>query len=138
MTDEFSDQIGKLHQHIEHVSHQVGEVKRGQDDLHREHTQLRERVDQLERSVSRDIDNLAAHEREAEVYRGHLLEGFERLSGNIEKLDGRFERHASKEEEDRKEVIKGQRTTIRSILLAAVTFASTGFVVLWQTGMLSQ
>ena len=63
MTDEFADQIGKLHQHIEHVSHQVGEVKRGQDDLHKEHMQLRERVDLLERNVSRDIDNLAAHEK---------------------------------------------------------------------------
>jgi regulator of replication initiation timing len=137
MADEFSEQIGKLHRHIEHVSHQVGEVKQGQDELHREHMQLRERVDQLERSVSKDIDNLAAHEREAELYRGHLIEGFERLSGNIEKLDSKFGEHARQEELDRKEVIRGQRTTIRSILLAALTFFSTGMVLLWQTGVLT-
>ena len=137
MTDDFSDQIGKLHQHIAQVSHQVGEVKRGQDDLHKEHMQLRERVDLLERNVSRDIDNLAAHEREAEIYRGHLLEGFAKLTGSIENLDARFGRHAEAEEKDRKDVIKGQRTTIRSILLAAATFFATGFVLLWQTGNLS-
>ena len=137
MADEFKEQIGKLHQHIEHVSHQVGEVKKGQDELHREHAQLRDRVDQLERSVSRDIDHLAAHEREAELYRGHLIEGFERLSVNIEKLDNKFGEHAHQEEKDRKEVIRGQRTTIRSILLAAVTFFTTGAVLLWQTGVLS-
>jgi regulator of replication initiation timing len=137
MTDEFADQIGKLHQHIEHVSHQVGEVKRGQDELHKEHMQLRERVDLLERNVSRDIDNLAAHEREANVYRSHLIEGFERLSLGIERMDKRFESHAMQDEQDRKEVIKGQQTTIRSIILAALTFFATGFVLLWQTGNLS-
>ena len=137
MTDEFADQIGKLHQHIEHVSHQVGEVKRGQDELHKEHMQLRERVDLLERNVSRDIDNLAAHEREANVYRSHLLEGFERLSAGIERMDKRFESHAAQDEQDRKEVIKGQQVTIRSIILAALTFFATGFVLLWQTGNLS-
>ena len=137
MTDELGDQIGKLHQHIEHVSRQIKDVKAGQDDLHKEHMQLRERVDLLERNVSRDIDNLAAHEREANVYRSHLIEGFERLSTNIEKMDRRFESHAKQDEEDRKDVIRGQRTTIRSILLAAATFFATGFVLLWQTGNLS-
>ena len=137
MTDDLHSELGKLHQHIEHVSHQVGEVKRGQDELHREHMQLRERVDLLERNVSRDIDNLAAHEREAEIYRGHLIEGFKQLNNSVVSLDSRFEKHAEAEEADRKEVIRGQRTTIRSIILAAITFASTGFVVLWQTGVLT-
>ena len=137
MTDELGDQIGKLHQHIAQVSHQVGEVKRGQDDLHKEHMQLRERVDLLERNVSRDIDNLAAHEKEAEIYRGHLLEGLGRLTNSVDHLDKRFGAHAEAEEKDRKEVINGQRTTIRSILLAAATFFATGFVLLWQTGSLS-
>ena len=137
MTDELGDQIGKLHQHIEHVSRQIKDVKAGQDDLHKEHMQLRERVDLLERNVSRDIDNLAAHEREANVYRSHLIEGFERLSTNIEKMDRRFESHAKQDEEDRKDVIKGQQVTIRSIILAALTFFATGFVLLWQTGGLS-
>ena len=137
MTDELGDQIGKLHQHIAQVSHQVGEVKRGQDDLHKEHMQLRERVDLLERNVSRDIDNLAAHEKEAEIYRGHLLEGLGRLTNSVDHLDKRFGAHAEAEEKDRKEVINGQRTTIRSILLAAATFFATGFVLLWQTGGLS-
>ena len=105
MTDDFSDQIGKLHQHISQVSHQVGEVKKGQDDLHKEHMQLRERVDLLERNVSRDIDNLAAHEREANVYRSHLLEGFEKLTNSVTKLDERFERHAEMDEADRRQVI---------------------------------
>ena len=137
MTDDFSDQIGKLHQHISQVSHQVGEVKKGQDDLHREHMQLRERVDLLERNVSRDIDNLAAHEREAEIYRGHLMEGLGRLTNSVDRLDKRFGVHAEAEEQDRKEVIKGQRNTIRSIVLAALTFFGTGFVLLWQTGVLA-
>ena len=137
MTDELGDQIGKLHQHIEHVSRQIKDVKAGQDDLHKEHMQLRERVDVLERNVSRDIDNLAAHEREANVYRSHLIEGFERLSTNIEKMDRRFESHAKQDEEDRKDVIRGQQVTIRSIILAALTFFGTGFVLLWQTGGLS-
>jgi chromosome segregation ATPase len=131
------NEIGKLHQHLEHISHQVGEVKRGQDDLHKEHMQLRERVDLLERSVTKDIDRLAAHEKEAEIYRGHLLDGFTKLTGSIEQLDRRFGRHAEAEEQDRKEVIKGQRNTIRSILFAAATFFATGFVTLWQTGVLA-
>ena len=137
MTDELGDQIGKLHQHLEHISHQVRDVKEGQDKLHREHIQLRERVDVLERNVSRDIDNLAAHEREAEIYRGHLMEGLGRLTDSVDRLDTRFGVHAEAEEQDRKEVIKGQQVTIRSILLAAATFAATGFVLLWQTGGLS-
>ena len=137
MTDDLHSEIGKLHQHIEHVSHQVRDVKAGQDRLHKEHLDLRERVDLLERNVSRDIDNLAAHEREAEIYRGHLLEGFKQLTAGVASLDQRFEKHAEAEEADRKEVIKGQRTTIRSILLAAATFFATGFVLLWQTGGLS-
>ena len=137
MTDELGDQIGKLHQHIEHVSRQVKDVKAGQDDLHKEHTQLRERVDLLERNVSRDIDNLAAHEREAEIYRGHLMEGLGRLTDSVDHLDKRFGVHAEAEEQDRKDVIRGQQVTIRSILLAAATFAATGFVLLWQTGGLS-
>ena len=137
MTDDLHSEIGKLHQHIEHVSSQVKDVKKGQDDLHREHAQLRDRVDTLERNVIKDIDNLAAHEREADLYRGHLIEGFERLSGSIEKLDGKFGEHARQEEMDRKEVIKGQRTTIKSILFAAATFFGTGFVLLWQTGVLT-
>jgi hypothetical protein len=41
------------------------------------------------------------------------------------------------DEQDRKEVIKGQQVTIRSIILAALTFFATGFVLLWQTGGLS-
>ena len=131
------NEIGKLHQHLEHISHQVREVKRGQDDLHKEHMQLRERVDLLERNVSRDIDNLAAHEKEAEIYRGHLLEGLGRLTNSVDHLDKRFGAHAEAEEKDRKEVIKGQRTTIKSLLFAAATFFGTGFVLLWQTGVLS-
>ena len=137
MTDDLTSEIGKLHQHIEHVSHQVRDVKQGQDELHKEHLDLRERVDHLERSVSRDIDNLAAHEREAEIYRGHLLEGLGRLTSSVDRLDKRFGAHTEAEEKDRKDVIRGQRTTIRSILLAAVTFFATGFVLLWQTGGLS-
>lgn len=137
MTDDLHSEIGKLHKHLDDISHQVGDVKKGQEDLHREHTQLRERVDLLERNVSKDIDNLASHEREANLYRSHLLEGFERLSGNIENLDARFAKHAEAEEIDRKEVIKGQQVTIRSILFAAATFFGTMFVTLWQTGVLS-
>jgi predicted nucleic acid-binding Zn-ribbon protein len=137
VTDDLHNEIGKLHQHIAHVSSQVSDVKKGQDDLHKEHTQLRERVDLLERNVSRDIDNLAAHEREANLYRGHLLEGFERLNDSVEKLDTRFGKHAEAEEKDRKDVIRGQQVTIRSIMFAAVTFFGTMFVTLWQTGVLS-
>jgi uncharacterized coiled-coil DUF342 family protein len=137
MTDEFADQIGKLHQHIDHVSHQVGEVKKGQDELHKEHMQLRERVDLLERNVSRDIDNLAAHEREAALYRSHLVDGFDLLRASVERLDLRFETKANEAEQDRKEVIRGQQVTIRSIIIAALTFAVTGFVTLWQTGVLT-
>ena len=136
MTDDHGE-IGKIHQHLEHISHQVRDVKDGQDRLHKEHAHLRERMDLLERVVSKDIDSLAAHEREANLYRGHLLEGFERLSDSVDKLDARFAKHAEAEEVDRKEVIKGQQVTIRSIIFAAITFASTGFVVLWQTGVLS-
>ena len=137
MTDDFHGEIGKLHQHLEHISHQVSDVKKGQEHLHREHAQLRERVDLLERNVSKDIDALAAHEREANVYRSHLLEGFERLSVNIEKMDARFSEHAKQDEQDRKDVIKGQQLTIRSLLFAAATFFGTGFVLLWKTGVLS-
>lgn len=136
MTDDHGE-IGKIHQHLEHISHQVRDVKDGQDRLHKEGAHLRERLDLLERTVSKDIDNLAAHEREANLYRGHLLEGFERLNDSVDKLDARFARHAEAEEVDRKEVIKGQRVTIRSILFAAATFFGTMFVTLWQTGVLS-
>ena len=137
MTDDLHNEIGKLHQHLEHISHQVRDVKEGQNELHREHMQLRERVDLLERSVTKDIDRLAAHEKEADIYRGHLLDGFTKLTGSVEQLDRRFGRHAEAEEQDRKEVIKGQRNTIRSILFAAATFFATGFVTLWQTGVLA-
>ena len=137
MTDDLHSEIGKLHQHISHVSHQVGEVQKGQERLHREHMELRERVDLLERTVSKDMDRLAAHEREAEIYRGHLLDGFNRLTTSVDHLDKRFGVHAENEEKDRKAVINGQRTTIRSILLAAATFVMTGFALLWQTGGLA-
>ena len=137
MTDEFSEQIGKLHTHIEHVSHQVRDVKEGQDKLHREHIQLRERVDLLERNVIRDIDNLAAHEREAEIYRGHLLDTLAQLTESNKRFHTRLDEHALEDERDRKEVIKGQRNTIRSIILAAVTFFATGAVLLWNTGVLA-
>ena len=137
MTDEFSDQIGKLHQHIEHVSRQVKDVKAGQDDLHKEHMQLRERVDVLERNVIRDIDNLAAHEREADIYRGHLLDTLAQLTESNKRFHARLDEHALEDERDRKEVIKGQRNTIRSIILAAVTFFATGAVLLWNTGVLA-
>lgn len=136
MGDDFNEQIGKLHQHIEHVSHQVRGVQEGQDRLHKEHRDLRERVDHLERVVSKDMQALESHVSEADIYRSHLLEGFRALTGSVTKLDDRFAKHAQAEEEDRKEVIKGQRTTIRSIILAAVTFFSTGAVLLWQTGVL--
>ena len=132
MTDDLHTEIGKLHQHIQQVSNQVGKVHEGQERLHREHMALRERVDVLEKNVSRDIDNLAAHEREAEIYRGHLLEGFNRLADTITGLDSRFAKHAELEEQDRKEVIRGQATTIRSILLAAATFAGSAALVIWQ------
>ena len=137
MTDDLHSAIGKLHTHIDHVQHQIGEVQKGQDRLHKEHTDLRERVDLLERTVSKDVDRLAAHEREAELYRGHLIEGFEKLTASVDKLDQRFGKHAEAEEVDRKEVIRGQQVTIRSIVLAAATFFGTGFVLLWQTGVLS-
>ena len=132
MTDDLHTEIGKLHQHIQRVSDQVKGVHEGQERLHREHIALRERVDVLEKNVSRDIDNLAAHEREAEIYRGHLLEGFNRLANTITSLDSRFLKHAEQEEQDRKEVIKGQETTIRSILLAAATFVGSAGLVIWQ------
>ena len=134
MTDDLHSEIGKLHQHIQHVSHQIGAVQSGQDRLHAEHAELRDRVEHLERTVTKDVDRLTAHEHEAEIYRGHLLQGFERLNGVVTALDTRFAEHISTEEEDRREVIRGQRTTIRSILLAAVTFVATGFALLWQTG----
>ena len=105
MTDDFSDQIGKLHQHIEHVSHQVRDVKEGQDEHRKELSGLRDRMDLLERTVSKDIDNLAAHEREANLYRGHLLEGFEKLTNSVTRLDERFEKHAEIDEADRRQVI---------------------------------
>jgi len=137
MTDDLATQIGKLHEHISHVSHQIRDVQSGQDRLHKDHLELRERVDHLERVVSRDVQDLNSHVSEANIYRGHLLEGFGLLQKAIENLDIRFGKHAEAEEKDRKEVIKGQQTTIRSILLAAVTFVATGFVLLWQTGGLA-
>ena len=137
MTDDLTSEIGKLHQHIEHVSHQVRDVKEGQDRLHREHIQLRERVDVLERNVIRDIDNLAAHEKEAEIYRSHLLDTLAQLTESNKLFHTRLDEHAKEDERDRKEVIKGQRTTIRSILFAAATFFGTGAVLLWNTGVLS-
>jgi chromosome segregation ATPase len=136
MTDD-NNEIGKLHQHLEHISHQVRDVKEGQDRLHQDHLRLSERVDHLERAVSKDISDLAAHEREANLYRSHLIEGFADLKGSVDKLDGRFARHAEQEEVDRKEVLRGQQITIRSILLAAATIAMSGFVLLWQTGAAS-
>jgi predicted nuclease with TOPRIM domain len=110
MTDDLTSEIGKLHEHIAHVSHQVRDVKEGQDALHREHVLLRERVDVLERNVSRDIDNLAAHEKEAEIHRGHLLEAFSQVTGAIKSLDTRFEKHAEAEEADRRQVISALKS----------------------------
>lgn len=106
MGDDFREEIGKLHQHIEHVSNQVRDVQRGQDDLHKEHSALRERVDHLERTVSKDTSDLAAHINEANIYRGHLIEGFGSLQRAVENLDNRFGKHAEAEEKDRKDVIK--------------------------------
>jgi len=137
MTDDMHSEIGKLHTHIDHVQHQIGEVKKGQDNLHREHLELRDRVDVLERNVIRDIDNLTAHEREADIRREYLMDGFERLSGTVKSLDTRFQAHADKEEEDRKDVIKGLRMTVRSVIGTGITILSTVLVLLWQTGVLS-
>jgi len=137
MTDDIATQIGKLHEHISHVSHQIRDVQSGQDRLHKDHVELRERVEHLERTVSKDVADLAAHEREANIYRSHLVEGFGSLQKVVEKLDIRFAEHAAREDEDRKIVIRGQQVTIRSILLAALTFFATGGVLLWQTGVLA-
>jgi septal ring factor EnvC (AmiA/AmiB activator) len=137
VTDDLNSQIGQLHQHIQNVSDQIKGVAAGQERLHKDHIRLSERVDHLERAVSKDISDLAAHEREANLYRSHLIEGFAELKGSVDKLDGRFARHAEQEEVDRKEVLRGQQITIRSILLAAATIAMSGFVLLWQTGVAS-
>jgi chromosome segregation ATPase len=137
VSDDINIQIGKLHQHLEHISHQVADVKSGQTELHKDHVKLSERVEHLERVVSKDIADLAAHEREANVYRSHLVEGLGELKTSVDKLDNRFETHAAAEETDRKEVIRGQKITIRSILLAAATLAFSGFALLWQTGVVS-
>jgi len=137
MTDDLHVQIGKLHAHIDHVSNQVRAVQDGQDLLHKEHTELRDRVEHLERTVSKDINDLASHEREANIYRSHLVESFGSLQKTVENLDTKFESHAAREDEDRKVVIRGQQTTIRSIILAAITFFTTGAVLLWQTGVLA-
>lgn len=134
---ELHDEIGKLHEHIGHVSNQVKEVKHGQDALHREHVALRDRVDSLEHKVAADVAKLAAHEKEAEIYRGHMLEGLNRLTSVITKLDDRFDGHERIDLQERAEIIKHMRTTIRSIILAAVTFFATGAVLLWQTGVLA-
>jgi chromosome segregation ATPase len=136
MTDD-NNEIGKLHQHLEHISHQVRDVKEGQDRLHQDHLRLSERVDHLERAVSKDISDLAAHEREANLYRSHLVEGFASLKGSVDKLDERFGKHAEAEELDRKAVIQGQKITIRSLLIAAAGLAFSGFALLWQTGGLA-
>jgi archaellum component FlaC len=137
VTDDLNSQIGKLHQHIQNVSHQVADVKRGLDELHKADLRHSERLDHLERAVSKDISDLAAHEREANLYRSHLVEGFASLKGSVDKLDERFGKHAEAEELDRKAVIQGQKITIRSLLIAAAGLAFSGFALLWQTGGLA-
>jgi len=129
-------EIGKLHQHLDHISNQVRDVKHGQDQLHKEHLALRDRVDYLENRVTTDIANLDKHETEANIYRSHLIEGFDRLSEAVDRLFHRFETHDEEDKEERKKVIEGQRKMILSIVLAAITFFSTGAVLLWQTGVL--
>jgi len=135
VTDDHAE-IGKLHQHLDHISNQVRDVKHGQDQLHKEHLALRDRVDHLETRVTTDIANLDKHEAEATIYRSHLMEGFDRLSDLVDRLYKRFEQHDEEDREERKKVIDGQRKTIMSIILAALTFFSTGAVLLWQTGVL--
>jgi len=135
MTDD-PQEIGKLHQHLDHISNQVRDVKHGQDQLHKEHLALRDRVDHLEVRVTNDIANLDKHEAEATIYRSHLMEGFDRLSDLVDRLYHRFEQHDEEDREERKKVIDGQRKTILSIILAALTFFSTGAVLMWQTGVL--
>jgi len=130
-------EIGKLHQHLDHISNQVRDVKHGQDQLHKEHLALRDRVDHLEVRVTTDIANLDKHETEANIYRSHLIEGFDRLSESVERLFHRFETHDEEDKEERKKVIEGQRKMLLSIVLAAITFFGTGFVLLWQTGVLA-
>jgi HK97 family phage prohead protease len=130
-------QIGKLHEHIGHVSNQVRDVKEGQDRLHKDHIELRGRVDSLERALMKDVSDLGAHVNEANIYRAHLVDAFNGMQKAVESLGTRIDARAKIDEEDKKEIIKGQQTTIRSIILSAVTFAMTGFVLLWQTGALS-
>ena len=88
------------------------------------------RVGSLEKNLATDIAHLEKHESEACLKESAILQ-------QLSVLTTRFDRHAEAEEKDRAEVIKGLRNTIRSVILGAGSIIGTGFMVLWQTGVLT-
>jgi chromosome segregation ATPase len=132
------DGIGKLHQHIQRVSDQIKDVQKGQDQLHRDHAVLRDRVDKVERDVLADRADLARHTEVADLAREHIIESILGLTGVITDLRTEFRHHAEREEVDRQSVIKQLRGTIQAIVAGVITILVAGFTLLWNTGVLAQ
>ena len=123
MDDEVRSQLIELQRSVDTIGGEVKDIREEQTRsadshrlLHQEHTKLVERIDTHERRLEIHINDYMRQAEHNELIHAHMTGATMEVKSELKDFRGEFKEHAHLEEKDRREVIKGQRDTIRWII----------------------
>ena len=123
MDDEVRSQLIELQRSVDNIGGEVKDIREEQTRsadshklLHQEHTKLVERIDTHERRLEIHINDYTRQAEHNELIHAHMTGATMEVRAELKDFREDFKGHAKAEEQDRKDVIKGQRDTIRWVI----------------------
>ena len=117
-------ELHKTHDMVKELHVRFDSLDTSLRQLHTDHKELRERVDNVEKAVAKDVANLTKHEAEACLRESVIIQRLDTMAANQDVARVQFVKHADREDSDR-------RWLLGIVLLTLLSTIGTLFVMLF-------